>query len=77
MQFSLRKVVLTTVAVGGVAGGYALLGPDSTNTEDKAKAARPGGGQRAPAVVKVLAMEPASLAQTLLVTGCVLANEEV
>ena len=77
MQFSLRKVVLTTVAVGGVVGGYALLGPDSTSKQDKPKAAGPGGGQRAPAVVKVLAMEPASLAQTLQVTGSVLANEEV
>lgn len=77
MQFSLRKVVLTTVAVGGVAGGYALLAPDSSSKDEKAKAAGPGGGQRAPAVVKVLAMEPASLAQTLQVTGSVLANEEV
>jgi membrane fusion protein, multidrug efflux system len=76
MKFSLRKVVLTTAVIGGVAGGYALLAPDSTTkVDDKAKAG--AAGAKPPAIVKVLAIEPASLAQTLQVTGSVLANEEV
>ncbi len=77
MQFSLRKVVLTTAVIGGVAGGYALFAPDSASkADDKAKAGA-GPEAKAPSVVKVLAVEPASLAQTLQVTGSVLANEEV
>jgi membrane fusion protein (multidrug efflux system) len=74
MQFSLRKVILTTTVLGGVAGGYAIFAPDSSSkVDDKAKATT----QKPPAVVKVLALQPASLAQTLQVTGSVLANEEV
>lgn len=74
MQFSLRKVVLTTAVVGAVAGGYALLAPDpATKTGEKSNA----GIAKPLAVVKVLSVEPASLAQTLQVTGSVLANEEV
>lgn len=74
MQFSLRKVILTTAAVGGVAGGYAIFAPDSASkVDDKAKAS----AQKPPAVVKVLALQPASLAQTLQITGSVMANEEV
>jgi membrane fusion protein, multidrug efflux system len=75
MQFSLRKVILTTAVIGGVATGYAVLAPDSSSKAgDQAKAS---SAQKPPAVVKVLALQPASLAQTLQVTGSVMANEEV
>lgn len=75
IQFSLRKVLLTTGALGLAAGAYAVFAPGSNDAAaDKNKAA---SSAKPMAVVKAIAVQPALLAQTLHVTGSLLANEEV
>ena len=54
-----------------------MFAPDSSNKNaDEPKSGRAAGKRQLP-IVKVITMEPASLTQTLQVTGSVLANEEV
>jgi membrane fusion protein, multidrug efflux system len=77
LQFSLRKVLLTTAALGTAAGAYAIFAP-SSDSADKAKAANgPAGGGKPTPVVKAMAITASPLAQTLQITGNLLANEEV